>query len=481
MKKQVFNPFLPSYEYIPDGEPYVFEDRVYIYGSHDRFNGERFCENDYVCWSAAVDKLYDWRYEGTIYRKNQDPMNTDASRCLFAPDIQQGPDGRYYLFYALDIVGIMSVAVCDTPSGDFQYYGSAMYRDGKMVGGSKDDIFNFDPGIFMDNDERIYLYTGFAPADCEEFDNMFEGRKHEGAYCIELESDMLTVKSGPKLIIPKVGYGDGTSFEGHEFFEASSMRKIGNTYYLIYSSINSHELCYATSDRPDGGFIYGGTIISNGDIYLDGRTESERLNYTGNNHGSIVEINGQWYVFYHRQTNKHGYSRQACAEKISIDIDGHIRQVEMTSCGLNDGPLIGKGEYGAYIACNLFSKKGACHYQNNNPKDYENHPFLTQNGVDREEEGDQYIANMKDGAVAGFKYFNLKSTKKISVQVRGTAKGEMVIRNGLGGIEMSRISIEASDKYQYFSSELKIRDDTSALIFQFNGTGYLDFKSFILD
>ena len=39
MKKQAFNPYLPSWEYIPDGEPYVFGDRVYVYGSHDYFNG----------------------------------------------------------------------------------------------------------------------------------------------------------------------------------------------------------------------------------------------------------------------------------------------------------------------------------------------------------------------------------------------------------------------------------------------------------
>ena len=481
MKKQAFNPFLPSYEYIPDGEPYVFGDRLYIYGSHDKFNGERFCENDYVCWSAPVDKLYDWRYEGIIYRKNQDPMNTDGNRCLFAPDIQQGPDDRYYLFYALDTVGIMSVAVSDTPAGPFQYYGSIQYPDGKIVGERKEDIFQFDPGIFMDTDGKIYLYTGFAPWECEEFDKMFEGRKHEGAYCIELESDMLTVKAGPKLIIPKTGHGDATSFAGHEFFEASSMRKIGRTYYFLYSSINSHELCYATSDRPDGGYIYGGTIISNGDIYLNGRTEAERLNYTGNNHGSIVEINGQWYVFYHRQTNKHGYSRQACAEKMAIDQDGNIKQVEMTSCGLNDGPLMGKGEYGAYIACNLFSNQGACHYQNNNLKEYENHPFFTQSGTDREENGDQYIANMQDGSVAGFKYFNLQDTKKISVQVRGAAKGEMVVLSGLKGSVIASIPIEAADKYQCFTGELKIEDEDSALFFQFNGTGYLDFKSFILD
>ncbi len=59
MKSQVFNPFLPSWEYIPDGEPHVFGDRVYLYDSHDRFNVNNFCQNDYVCWSAPKDDLSD--------------------------------------------------------------------------------------------------------------------------------------------------------------------------------------------------------------------------------------------------------------------------------------------------------------------------------------------------------------------------------------------------------------------------------------
>ncbi|MEH7495706.1 family 43 glycosylhydrolase [Neobacillus niacini] len=480
MKKQVFNPFLPSYEYIPDGEPYVFGDRLYVYGSHDKFNGERFCENDYVCWSASLDRLYDWRFEGIIYQKKQDPMNTDGARCLYAPDIQQGPDGRYYLYYALDMLGIMSVAVCDSPAGSFQYYGSVKYPDGKFVGDSAEDIFQFDPGVFKDDDGRIYLYTGFGPEDSEFCDQMFNGRKYEGAYCIELEPDMVTVKVGPKLMIPKEGHANGTSFIGHEFFEASSMRKISNTYYFIYSSINSHELCYATSDRPDDGFVYGGTIISNGDIFLNGRTEDKRLNYTGNNHGSIVEIYGQWYVFYHRQTNKHAFSRQACAEKIVINDDGSIKQVEMTSSGLNVGTLVGKGEYQAYVACNLYSKHGACHISTS-LEDYETHPSFTQSGTDREENGDQYIANMQDGAVAGFKYFDLHDTTKISVSVRGNAVGEMIVFTGIGGNMVARIPIKASDNYQYFDGELEVKDGESALFFQFNGTGYLDFASFILN
>lgn len=483
MKNQAFNPFLPSYEYIPDAEPYVFGDRVYIYGSHDKFNGERFCENDYVCWSAPLDQLDAWRYEGVIYRKDQDPMNEDGSRCLYAPDIQQGLDGRYYLYYALDDLGIMSVAVCDTPTGSFEYYGSVKYPNGKIVGDREGDIFQFDPGIFIDDDERIYLYSGISPEDSRDVDRAFKNRRYEGAYCMELERDMLTVKEGPKVIIPKKGYADGTDFEGHEFFEASSMRKINDKYYFIYSSINGHELCYALSDRPDGGFVYGGTIISNGDIYLDGRTQAESLNYTGNNHGSLVEIKGQWYVFYHRQTNQHSFSRQACAEKIYIDKDGHIKQVEMTSCGLNDGPLEGKGEYEAYIACNLFSKEGAHFYSSSEKsrEDYKKHPYFTQTGTDREENGDQYIANMQDGATAGFKYFNLQNASKISVQVRGNANGEMVVSSVIGGDILAHIPIDANDTYQYFASELKVRNDVSALYFQFNGDGYLDFKSFILE
>ena len=102
MKKQCFNPYLPSYEYIPDGEPYVFDGRVYVYGSHDRFGAMSFCENDYVTWSAPEEDLSDWRYEGIIFHRTDDPMNEDGKAPLFAPDVQKGTDGKYYLYYAPD-------------------------------------------------------------------------------------------------------------------------------------------------------------------------------------------------------------------------------------------------------------------------------------------------------------------------------------------------------------------------------------------
>lgn len=107
MSKRPCNPYLPSLEYVPDGEPHVFGDRVYVFGSHDRFNGHAFCLNDYVCWSAPVEDLGDWRLDGVIYKKADDPLNPDGSMCLYAPDATRGPDGRYYLYYVLDKVSVV--------------------------------------------------------------------------------------------------------------------------------------------------------------------------------------------------------------------------------------------------------------------------------------------------------------------------------------------------------------------------------------
>ncbi len=85
IKGQAFNPYLPSWGYMPDGEPHVFDGRVYIYGSHDRFNGGGFCVNDYETWSAPADDLNDWRYEDVIYKKTYDP-NYHGRDSMYAPD-----------------------------------------------------------------------------------------------------------------------------------------------------------------------------------------------------------------------------------------------------------------------------------------------------------------------------------------------------------------------------------------------------------
>lgn len=394
MKKQVFNPYLPSYEYVPDGEPYVFGDRLYVYGSHDEFNGKNFCLGDYVCWSAPVNNLGNWKYEGVIYRRTQDPKNKNGTSVLNAPDVQKGPDGRYYLYYVASMLTIVSVAVSDKPEGPL--------------------------------------------------------------------------------------FSVGSEFEGHAFYEASSMRRIHEKYYFVYSSELSHELCYAVGENPLGPFQYGGTLISIGDIGFQGNQTA--MNYLGNTHGGMVELNGEWYIFYHRQTNKQKCCRQGCAEKLTILEDGSILQAELTSCGLNGGPLCGKGLYEARIACHLMSREGSFMYEKSYEKDKAGiHPYFTQTGEDREKDGDQYIANMTDGSVAGFKYFQFEDETLLRVMTKGTGRGKLEVRNSINGEKTGEIEIEASREWEWSESvKLKINKGTNALYFKFNGEGSMDFYQFEL-
>lgn len=481
MNRQVFNPYLPSYEYVPDGEPRVFGDRLYIFGSHDLFGGEDFCLGDYVCWSAPVDDLSDWRNEGIIYRKTQDPKNSNGKMHMCAPDVVQGPDGRYYLYYQLHELSITSVAVCDCPAGHYEFYGYVQHSDGHPWGSKKGEVFAFDPGVLVDDDGRIYLYVGFSPKP-GFFKTILKmrGNNVEEGVCLELAADMKTVKGGEHVTIPGPSKAKGTEFEGHGFFEASSPRKINGKYYLVYSSELSHELCYAVSDRPDEGFRYGGTLVSIGDIGYQGNRIP--VNYTGNTHGGMVQLNGQWYIFYHRQTNKQKCCRQGCAEKITVHPDGSVDQAELTSCGLNSTALMGTGTYEARIACNLSSKYGTFPYEKTRENDKKQlHPFFTQSGTDRENNSDQYIANMTDGAWAAFKYFGFDGLQKISVTVRGTGNGVIEVCTNPKEHPICEIPIAAKGEWNSISADINnLLYGKRALYFTYKGTGYIDFTDFTL-
>ncbi len=465
MKKQAFNPYLPSWEYIPDGEPYVFNGRVYIYGSHDYFNGYVFCMGDYVCWSAPVDNLEDWRYEGVIYDKTADPLNKDGKMCLYAPDVTVGPDGRYYLYYVLDHVSVVSVAVCDEPAGKYEFYGYVHYKDGTRLGDREGDEPQFDPGVLTEGD-KTYLYTGF----CGRGD-----KSRTGTQATVLGSDMLTIIEDPVIVAPGVEYQEGTGYEGHAFFEAPSIRKIGDTYYLIYSSTPMHELCYATSDTPTGQFKYGGVIISNCDVGIDSYKPADLpMAYGANNHGSIVQINDDWYIFYHRHTHGTWYSRQGCAEKIKVLADGSIPQVEMTSCGLNGGPLEGKCEYPAYIACHLFNNVSQMYV------DDDRFPKISQDGRDGDEL-DGYICNMKDYATAGFKYLSIKDVSKITLKVRGYMhNGYFEIRTSYDGDVLAKIPVANCNVWEKYSADIEIPDGIHTLCITYRGSGNATLGSFEL-
>lgn len=470
MKRQGFNPYLPSWEYIPDGEPYVFDNRVYVYGSHDRFNGYAYCLNDYVCWSAPCDDLSNWRYEGVIYKKTDVENNEDGDSCLYAPDVARGLDGRYYLYYVDSKRSIVSVAVCDTPAGRYEFYGYVRYPDGTILGEREGDQPQFDPGVLREGD-RTYLYTGF----CAKGD-----KSRNGAMATVLGPDMVTIVEEPVFIVPSDSYSKGTGFEGHEFFEAPSIRKRGDTYYFIYSSIAMHELCYATSKYPTKGFEYRGVIVSNADIGIDSyKPFNKPMYYGGNNHGSIVEINGRWYIFYHRHTNGTNFSRQGCMETINFLEDGTIPQVEMTSCGCNNGPLIGEGEYPTYLACNLFCKEESIYTDFTGAWMNNQFPKITQDGKDGDEEVG-YIANMKASATAGFKYFACKGVKKVKIKVRGYCRGAFEVKTSWNGEVLGKIPVGFSNVWKEYSADIAIPDGIQALYFTYTGEGSASFASFTL-
>ena len=467
-----YNPFLPSWEYIPDGEPHVFGDRVYLYGSHDRFNGHAFCLNDYVCWSAPVTDLTDWRFEGVIYGRADDPANPEGAQCLYAPDVAQGPDGRYYLYYILNESPFVSVAVCDAPAGRYRFLGYVHDAQGGLLGARPGDEPQFDPGVLVEGN-RTYLYGAFCPPDAAD---------RHGPMVTVLGPDMLTIVEEPRFIMPSRPYSAGSGYEGHEYFEAASIRKVGDTYCFIYSSILHHELCYATSASPVEGFRFRGTLVSNVDAGIDRYKPAERrMAYPGNNHGSIARIGGQWYVFYHRHSNGHGYSRQACMEPIELRHGCEFVQVEITSRGPNGGPLPGEGTFPAYAACHIGSGDRVPEEPAVPGLRMEGFfPYVTQDGPDGSE-GPAHVANLVDGAWVGFKDFDCKGTSLAAVTTRGWSMGKFEVLTDIDGAPIGTVSLARRNEWTSHPAGVRIPDGVRTLYLRYRGVGYADLLDFTLE
>lgn len=445
MKHTAYNPVLPISVCVADGEPHVFGDRVYIFGSHDTPGGESFCLEDYEFFSAPLGDLSHWTSRGVNYSAKQDPLYSENARYLYAPDVVRGNDGRYYLYYCLagwkgrgGYSHPVSVAVCDSPDGKYEYYGVVQSPDGTPY----QDFVCFDPAVMNDGGViRLYFGTGpFRGMEVKPWNAFVLARVYSvvfgkpakafrqkpgplGANAAVLCDDMLTLKESPKRI------ADTPDFKGHAFFEGSSIRKIGDTYYFVYSSEKNHELCYATSPYPDRDFCFRGTLVSNGDVGYGDRRERERCNATGTTHGGMEQLGGRWYVFYHRLTHGSDYSRQMCAEPLIIQPDGSIAQAEMTSCGLNGCGLPGKGEYPAAICCNLTNGKMP-HIANQIRK---NIPCVTRSGAE------WCVGNAAKGTRIGYKYFAIQDHTRLRV----TAKGSGRVQVSLGGEHIGVLSFRS--------------------------------------
>ncbi len=504
MRKQAFNPYLPLNVYIPDGEPHVFSGRIYIFGSHDKEAGDTFCMEPYEVWSAPVSDLSDWSCPGISYEASQDPSyDTEIRNALYAPDVVKGNDGKFYLYYCLSgyrgkggYANPIGVAVSETPDGRYEYLGVVRNPDGTPFL----KYINFDPALINDSGViRLYSGTWYPMAeldeetrktyDIDQKESKMSGKSVEhihtlqsqgdsiyGPIHVTLADDMMTITSEPVRILPLIR--TGTPFEtssegkGHGFFEGSSIRKIKDKYYFIYSSCDNHELCYAVSDFPDRDFVYGGTIVSNGDIGLFGRRPEERLNITGTTHGSIECIQGQWYVFYHRLTHKSDYSRQGCAEKITIDENGRIQQAEITSCGLNDGPLKGTGSYPAVICCNLTNGKMP---HTSNARKTVCIPYIGS------ENNERFIRDISDGTLIGYKYFSLKDLQKVTLTVRGNGTGVFAVSDEINGTVLGQGVVTPSDQWNEITIPVSPLSGIRPLYITYHGEGLLNLLTLSLD
>ena len=429
----VGNPYLPLWEHIPDGEPYVFEDpnnpgkqRVYIYGSHDNLI-TAYCGRDQVVWSAPVEDLSQWRYDGIILvvdknAKGEPFDSAGTADVLYAPDITLVTDSTgkktYYLF-PNDQTGYRNglIAKSDRPDGPFEVCNWNADDPIKV-----DGIYGFDPAVFVDDDGRVYGYWGF-----------------EHSYAAEIDpATMCTVKPGTQIID---GMVSGRNEPGiFHFFEASSLRKIKDKYVFIYSRFteegefglpsSNYNLAYAYSDSPLGPWTYGGTIIDG-----RGRETDEQGNVIasavpdGNTHGSICEINGQWYVFYHRQTGTDEYARQAMVAPIEVKVqEGKGGKVEISEGEYNSEGFALNGlnpleRHSAGIACWLTGPKPAIHNWPNNTfyGSYVESSYGTDSNFDEPynlKNNTNRVVNNTDGSIVGYKYFNFTETNgKDSLQL----------------------------------------------------------------
>jgi hypothetical protein len=430
---------MPLWEHIPDGEPYVFEDpdrpgkyRVYVYGSHDNLV-TAYCGRDQVVWSASVDSLNNWRYDGVILTVDKnakgEPFDSAGTAdVLYAPDVTlvTDKDGNktYYLF-PNDQTGFRNglIAKSSRPDGPFE-----VCNWNKDNPNQVDGVLKFDPAVFVDDDGRVYGYWGFERSYAAEFD----------------PTTMATVKPGTEIVEDMIS---GRYQEGDfSFFEASSIRKIKDKYVFIYSRFtkdgefglptSNYTLAYAYSDNPLGPWTYGGTII-------DGRAreKDEQGNVIasatpdGNTHGSICEINGQWYVFYHRQTGTDEYARQAMVAPISVKVEeGPGGKVEISEGEYNSNGFALEGldpfeRHSAGIACWYTGPKPATHEWPNNTF-YGSYVAATYGGIDAvkttadtwKPEGKydkpydlRYntnpVVNNTDGSIVGYKYFNFDAKR----------------------------------------------------------------------
>ena len=306
------NPIVPPGVYNSDPSAHVWKDgKLYVYGSRDE-SPKYYCSWNYDVLSTT--DLKTWTITpNTFASKGPGDQIAYSDNLLFAPDCMY-KNGTYYLYYCTaGSERIEGVATSKSPIGPFV---NGTYMN--MYGNE-----SIDPCVFMDDDGKAYYIWGQFHAKVAR-----------------LKPDMMSIDSS--TIKDNV-----VTQKEHFFHEGGYMIKHNGIYYFVYAHMGraGRPTCigYSMGKSPFGPFKYGGVIIDND--HCDPNV--------WNNHGSLVEFNHKWYVFYHRSTNGCNSMRKSCVEPITFNKDGTIPEVEMTSQGAGD-PFDATKNIDAERACLLY-------------------------------------------------------------------------------------------------------------------------------
>lgn len=399
-----YNPICPMGVYMADPSAKVLDGKLYVACSLD-LAPDSWCSP----WHhmLSTEDMLHWTLYPNVFATRgvyDEVPYSDAE--LYAPDLAE-KDGKYYLYYDLSD-WTEGVAVADSPTGPF--------RQGKQLEG----ITGIDPCVFIDDDGTAYYFWDQFSA---------KGARLNADMC---SLDMSTLHEG---IVTE---------DEHYFHEGSFVFKRDGWYYYLYAAVSRQDmptcLAYSMSRNVFGPYEYKGVIIdSNG---CDPGV--------WNNHGSVVEFNGQWYVLYHRSTHHSSKLRKACIEPITFNEDGTINEVEMTSQGAGK-PIPAGSTIDAARACLV---NGG--------------PHVRLDAGNRE-----ILSGIVDGSKAAWKYVDFPSgLTRFTVRVRALSGGRITVRQdqSFSG-DIATVKVPAGKgEWMTLSCELgAYRQGPQALWFTFSG------------
>lgn len=295
---QAQNPIIQT-AYTADPAPMVYNNRLYLYTSHDEDGSTWFTMNDWKLYST--DDMVNWtEHPMPLSYKTFEWAGGDAwaAQCIER-------DGKFYMYVPVtDRKGetAIGVAVADTPYGPFyDPIGKPLVQA---------DWGNIDPTVFVDDDGQAYLYWG-----------------NPNCFYVKLNQDMISFE-GDIMKVPMTeeafGKREGNPERATLYEEGPWLYKRKGLYYLFFAAgpIPEH-LGYATSSSPVGPWKNGGTLMP-----------TEGGSFT--NHPGIADFKGNTYLFYHNGAlpGGGGFTRSVCVQPLTFNADGTIPSVKMDNQGV---------------------------------------------------------------------------------------------------------------------------------------------------